>query len=154
MDKHRYWFGALHLVRTAILLVSSLIPAAADHFSLETINILTSAVVVVFVGSIVYQNVLVTLFNVAFFLNLIVISGASFYSQIVGGNSAAYAYALTGLAFIQFVGLVIFNVFSILRKSSKVITYLHVCTRQHFFWNIHKLHMLRMTGCCLNRKLF
>ena len=41
-DKHHYWFGTLHLVRAAILLASSLIPA--DHSSIATINILASAV--------------------------------------------------------------------------------------------------------------
>ena len=47
-DKHRYWFGFLHLVRAAILLVSSLIPA--DHSSIVTISILASAVVLTLVG--------------------------------------------------------------------------------------------------------
>ena len=128
-DKHRYWFGALHLVRAVILLVSSLIPA--DHSSIVIISILVSAVVLTFVGSIVYQNVLVSLFNVSFFLNLILMSGASFYIQIVGGNSAIYAYTLIGLALFQCIGLVIFNVLLILQKSSKVMAYLQVCMRQH-----------------------
>ena len=68
-DKHRYWFGALHLVRAAILLVSSLIPA--DHSSIVTISILASAVVLTFFGNIVYQNAHVSLLNMGFFLNLI-----------------------------------------------------------------------------------
>ena len=128
-DKHRYWFGALYLVRAAILLISSLIPA--DHSSVVTISILASAVVLTFVGSIVYQTVVITLLNVGFFLNLILISGASLYTQIMGGESTTYAYTLIGLAFLQFIGLLLFNVFSILRRSSKVMAYLHVCMKQH-----------------------
>ena len=128
-DKHRYWFGALHLVRAAILLVSSLIPA--DHSSIVTISILASAVVIMYFGSVVHHKTAVAMFNMAFFLNLILISGASLYTQIVGGDSAAYAYPLIGLACLQYVGLIIFNVFSIIRKNSKVMAYFHVCMRQH-----------------------
>ena len=128
-DKHCYWFGALHLVRAAILLISSLAPA--DHSSIVTISILASAVVLTFVGSIVYQRVVITLFNVGFFLNLILISGASLYTQIMGGESTTYAYILIGLAFLQFIGLLLFNVFAIFRRSSKVMAYLHVCMKQH-----------------------
>ena len=125
-DKHRYWFGFMHLMRAAILLVSSLIPA--DHSSIVTISILATAVVLTFLGSFVYQNV-VSLLNTSFSLNLILISGASLYTQIVGGDSAAYVYTLIGLAFLQYVGLIIFNVLSILRKSPKVMAYLDVCMR-------------------------
>ena len=127
--KHRYWFGFLHLVRAAILLVSSLIPA--DHSSVVIISILASAVVLSFVGSIVYQNIVVSLLNVGFYLNLILISGASLYTQFVGDDSTTYTYALIGLAFLQFVGLIIFNVVSILRKRPKVIAYFDVCMKKH-----------------------
>ena len=68
-DKHRYWFGALNLVRAAVFLVSSLI--RADHASIITISVLTSAVSLTFVGIVVYQNTQVSLFNMGFFLNLI-----------------------------------------------------------------------------------
>ena len=116
-------------MRAAILLVSSLIPA--DHSSIVIISILSSAVVLTFVGSIVHQTVIVTLLNMGFFLNLILISGASFYTQIVGGDSVVYVYVLIGLAFLQCVGLIVFNVFCILRRSPKVMSYLQVCMRQH-----------------------
>ena len=126
--KHRYWFEFLHLVRAAILLLPSLIPA--DHSSVVTISILASAVVLSFVGSIIYQNIVVSLFNVGFYLNLILISAASLYTQFVGGDLTAYVYALIGLAFLQFVGLIIFNVVSILRKSPKVMAYFDVCMKK------------------------
>ena len=41
-----------------------------------------------------------------FFLNLILISGASIYTQIGGGDSVVYVYVLIGLAFLQCVGLI------------------------------------------------
>ena len=126
-DKHRYWFGALHLVRAAILLVSALIPA--DHSSIVTISILVSVAVLMYFGSIVYQKPVVAMFNMGFFLNLIIISGATFYTQIIGADSRVYAYPLTGLVFIQFIGLVTFKVYSIFKKSSKFIACFRMCWR-------------------------
>ena len=95
-DKHRYWFGTLHLVRAAILLVSSLIPA--DHSSIVTINILASSVVLMYFGSIVYNKTVVAMFNMGFFLNLTLMTGVTLYSHTVGGDSRVYVYPLTGLA--------------------------------------------------------
>ena len=117
-DKHRYWFGALHLVRAAILLVSALIPA--DHSSIVTISILASAVVIMYIGSIVYQNTVVAMFNMGFFLNLILLTGATFFTQIIGDNSGMDAYILIGLACLQFIGLVIFKIFLIFKNIPKV----------------------------------
>ena len=129
-DKHCYWFGFLHLVRAAILLITSFIPA--DHSNIVTISILASAVALTFVGTTVYQNTQVSLFNMVLFLNLILISGSSLYTQIVGGDSVAYVYTLIGLAFLQCAGLIIFNILSILRKSAKMMAYLDVCLKRHF----------------------
>ena len=129
-EKHCYWFGFLLLLRAAILLMTSFIPA--DHSSIVTISILASSVALTFVGAIVYQNAQVSLFNMVLFLNLILISGSSLYTQIIGSDSAAYAYTLIGLAFLQCVGLVIFNILSILRKSPKVMAYFDVCLKRHF----------------------
>ena len=128
-DKHCYWFGFLHLVRAAILLITSFIPA--DHSNIVTISILASSVALTFVGTIVYQNAHVSYFNIVLFLNLILISGSSLYTQIIGSDSAAYGYTLIGLAFLQYVGLIIFNIFSILRGSSKVTAYLDLCLKRH-----------------------
>ena len=128
-DKHRYWFGTLHLVRAAILLVSSLIPA--DHSSIVTINILASSAVLMYFGSIVYNKTVVAMFNMGFFLNLTLMTGATFYSHTVGGDSRVYVYPVIGLALLQFVGLLIFKVYSILKNISKCRACIQVCIRQH-----------------------
>ena len=128
-DKHRYWFGTLHLVRAALLLVSSLIPA--DHSSIVTINILASSAVLMFFGSIVYNKTVVAMFNMGFFLNLTLMTGATFYSHAVGGDSRVYVYPVVGLALLQFVGLLIFKVYSILKNITKCRACIQVCIRQH-----------------------
>ena len=128
-DKHRYWFGTLHLVRAAILLLSSLIPT--DHSSIVTINILVFSLVLMYFGSMVYDKTVVAMFNMGLFINLNLMSWAIFYSHSVGGDSRVYVYPLIGLALLQFVGLLIFKVYSILKNISKCRACIQVCMRQH-----------------------
>ena len=116
-------------MRAAILFVSSLIPA--DHSSIVTISILASAVVLTFVGSFFKSKCSSITLECGVLYKPDTHIWGLLYLQIVGGNSAAYAYTLIGLAFLQFVVLIIFNVFSILQKSLKVIPYLDVCMRRH-----------------------
>ena len=68
----------------------------------------------------VYCNLAVAMFDIAFFMNLALLTGANSFITTAGGDLAASAYTLTGMAFVQFVGLVIFKVFFILKQTEKV----------------------------------
>ena len=116
--RHRYWFGALHLVRAAIFLISALVPS--DHSSIVAISVSTSAVLLMFFGSIVYCNSAVSLFNMAFFLNLSLFATTIFYIRTSGGDLAVASFTLIEMAFLQFIGLVIFKMGCILKKSPKL----------------------------------
>ena len=125
-SKHRYWFGALLLVRAAILLVSALIPANRSSVVVLCISVI-SAVLTHF-GHLVYCNLVVAMFDITFFLNLVLLTGAYSFVATTGGDLAASAYTLIGIAFIQFVGLVLFKVVSILKQSEKLMECL--CKKQ------------------------
>ena len=116
--RHRYWFGALHLVRAAILLISALIPS--DHSSIVAISTSASAVLLIIFGSVVYSNSAISLFNMAFYSNLILFAATIFYIKTLGGDLAVAAYTLIGIAFLQFIGLFIFKIACILKKSPKL----------------------------------
>ena len=116
--RHRYWFGALHLVRAVILLISALVPS--DHSSIVAISVSASAVLLMFFGSIVYCNSAVSLFNMAFFLNLALFATTTLYIRTSGGDPAVASCTLIGMAFLQFIGLVIFKMAYILKNSSKL----------------------------------
>ena len=116
--RHRYWFGALHLVRAAILLLSALVPS--DHSSIVAITSSGSAVMLMFYGSVVYQNSAVSMFNMAFYSNLILFASIILYIKTSGGDPAVAAYTLIGIAFLQFIGLVIFKIACILKKNPKL----------------------------------
>ena len=123
-SRHRYWFGALHLVRAAILLISVLIPS--DHSSIVVISTSVSAVLLMFFVSVVYHNSAVSLFNMAFYLNLILFATVIFYIKTSGGDPVGAAYTLIGMAFLQFAGLVIFKLSYLLKKSPKLREWIRV----------------------------
>ena len=117
-SKHHYWFGTLLLATAVILVVSALIPA--NRSSIIILCILVTSVVLTYYGHLVYHNLAVAMFDLTFFMNLAILSGAHSFTTTAGGRVAVPAYTLIGVAFAQFVGLVIFKVFSILKRSEKV----------------------------------
>ena len=117
-SKHRYWFGTLLLARAAILVISALVPV--NHSSIIVLCILITSAVLTHFGHLVYHNVAVVMFDIPFFMNLAILSGAKCFTTTAGGSVAVPAYTLIGEAFAQFVGLVIFKVFSILKLSEKM----------------------------------
>ena len=121
-SKHRYWFGALLLVRAVILLISALVPA--NRSSAVVLCILVSAAVLTHFGHLVYHNLAVATFDIAFFMNLVLLTGVNSFIATAGGGLAMSAYTLTGIAFVQLIGLVFFKVFSILKQSEKVMEFL------------------------------
>ena len=122
-NKHHYWFGALLLVRATILVISALVPA--NHSSIIVLCVLITSVVLTYFGHLVYHNLAVVMFDLSFFMNLAILSGAHSFTTTAGGGVAVPAYTLIGVALAQFVGLVIFKVFSILKQSEKVMQCLH-----------------------------
>ena len=118
-DNHRYWFGALLLVRATILLLSALVPA--DRSSVVILSVGVSAVLVSYFELLVYRNVAVAIFNASFFVNLTILCFSNLFTNLTGSDFRSASNTLIGLAFIQFVGLVLFKVFSILKRNEKMI---------------------------------
>ena len=122
-SNHRYWFGALLLVRAVILLIQALVPAnRTNTFVLCT---LVSAIVLTYYGQLVYHICAVSIFNTAFYMNLALLTGTTFFANAVGEDPIVATYILIGIAFVQFVGLVLFKVFSILKQNKTIMTCLH-----------------------------
>ena len=138
--RHSYWFGALHLVRAAILLISALVPS--DHSSIVAITSSVSAALLMFFGSVVYRNSAVSLFNMAFYLNLILFSTTILYINTSGGDPAVAAYILVGMAFLQFNGLIIFKIACVLKKSPKLMKCIGI--KQHVYgdWELYEQAVL------------
>ena len=115
---HHYWFGVLLLGRAAILLMSALIPA--NHSVIVNFCVSVYATVLMFIGMIVYRNITVAMFDVSFIMNLALLSVANMFTTMVRGDQTVAAYTLIGIAFVQFLGLILHKIFSILKKNEKV----------------------------------
>ena len=117
-SKHCYWFGALLLVRAAILLISALIPSNRSSVVVLCTSIIS--VVLTYFGQLVYCNLAVSIFDTFSFMNLAVVGVATCFITTASGHLSVSAYTLIGVAFVQFVGLVLFKIFSILKQSEMV----------------------------------
>ena len=62
-----------------------------------------------------YRSKATSAFETALFINLALLGLAKFYVNAAGGNQAAVTYLLIVVAFAQFLGLVTYRVFSVLK---------------------------------------
>ena len=115
--RHRYWFGALLLVRAVILLIQALVPT--DYASTVVLCISVCAIVLTHYGHFVYRSLAVSAFDAAFFMNLALLTGTNLFANTAGQDPTVAAYILTGMAFTQFIGLIFFKLFSILKRNGK-----------------------------------
>ena len=107
-DSHRYWFGALLLVRAVILLISALVTKnnfSVFIFSISIATIVLIAVLMAFshigVDLQAYRNKTVSFFEFAIFLNLLVLCLAKYHTSASGGSDIVASYTLIGIVFVQ-----------------------------------------------------
>ena len=123
-DSHRYWFGALLLVRAVILLISALM--IKDNFSVFIFSISVATFVLIIalmtfshlgVDIRAYRSKAVSFFELAIFVNLVVLCLAKYHSSTSGGSEIAASYTLTGIVFVQFVGVLILRIYSAVKNT-------------------------------------
>ena len=115
-DKHHYWFGVMLCVRVIILLISAVVPS--NNFGIFTMSLSTAAGALISftsIGPAVYHNTATSIFEISLFINLGVLGLTKFYTYTAGGNQAAATYTLIGVAFIQFLGLVSYQIYYLLK---------------------------------------
>ena len=112
-DKHCYWFGALLSVRIVILLISATVPAS--NFSVSVSVAAGALVSYITVGPRVYRHKTTTVFEAALLINLALLGLAKFYVASAGGNQTTATLTLVAVALAQFLGLVIYQLYSLLK---------------------------------------
>ena len=122
---HRYWFGALLLVRAVILLISALIPTNRAIITVFSINVCALVLIGFAVG--VYRSFTVAIFDAVWFVNLGLLSASYniMFTTFEGYNLSIAVNCFLGLAFAQFIGLVIFKVVVIIKRSERLMACLH-----------------------------
>ena len=134
---HRYWFGALLLVRAVILLISALIPT---NRAIITVYSITICVLVLMSGFAVgvYRNLAVATFNAVWFVNLGLLSASHMFTPFEGNKFSITLNCLIGLAFAQFVGLILFKVLVIIKRSKRVMSCLRRGQPAYDDWELYE----------------
>ena len=123
-DSHRYWFGALLLVRAVILLISALM--IKDNFSVFIFSISVATIVLIIMLTTfshisidlrAYHSKAVSSFEYSIFFNLVLLCLAKYHTSASGGSDIAASYSLIGIVFLQFVGVLIFRVYSSVKNK-------------------------------------
>ena len=115
-DKHRYWFGILLGVRIVILLIS--VTVSASNFSISAFSVCIAAGALVSymaIGPPLYRNKHVAVFEITLFINLGLLGLTKFYVVTTDGNQTAATLTLLTVAFVQFLGLVLYGGYSTLK---------------------------------------
>ena len=117
--QHRFWTGLLLLLRCALFLAFAFNISGDSSINLLVIS---SATLGIFVGFTllgkVYKNWYLNALEVSFILNLGILAAATYHVTLSGGSQNAVAYTSVGIAFLTFVGIVIYHIY--IRIKSKV----------------------------------
>ena len=119
-DKHRYWTGLLLLLRFILFLIFIL--NALGEPSINLLSISSAAVGLFTIGFLtekIYKSWYLSILEVSFILNLIILSLATYHVSLAGGSQAAVAYTSLGIAFATFVGIVIYHVYLQLENTKR-----------------------------------
>ena len=138
-DKHVHWVGTLLVVRIILFNIFAAFFATETSVNLLSISI-TCVVLLMYTPTFgfAYKKRWVSLLESSFLLNLSILSSGTFYIEMTRGNGRDWLVGVSvGVAFVQFLGIVIYHscTFTFKRLISKV--KIQVETRRntnpHFF---------------------
>ena len=133
---HRYWFGTLLLVKAIILLISALIPTNRTNITVFSIAICAQVLTSFAFG--VYKSFAVATFNAVWFVNLGILFVSHMFTTLEGGNISIAVKCLFGLAFAQFIGLIVFKVLVIIKRSERVMSCLRRGQPEYDDWELYE----------------
>ena len=119
-DRHRYWTGLLLLVRIVLFLIISLNSRGKTDINLLAIisTVLSLLVHLAFAGG-VYKTWYLNIIQYSFFLNLGILSSATFYTMVNGYGQTAVVYTSVSIAFALFVVIAVFHVLTKFKLSQE-----------------------------------
>ena len=117
-DKHCYWVGVMLLMRALLLVIHAVNPNNAPKVNLLVIGIVTFELVT-YTATVdkVYKKQYLTLLENSFLFNLGVLALGTFYTSGKGKSQTAVVHTLVGIAFLQFIGIIIFHACQSIKKS-------------------------------------
>ena len=111
-DKHRYWTG-LMLTARVVLLAAFAANVANDPglylLTITTVIVCLMSLVGVFSSPGIYKSQWIAVLDASFMLNLVMLCAATYYCQLLGGKQEVVGYTSLGVAFLTFVGILIYH---------------------------------------------
>ena len=110
-DKHCYWVGTMLLMRTILLIISAVNPNNAPKLNLLAIGG-TTLLLLAYAATAgkVYKKRYVSFLENSFLFNLgALVIGTSYTSGNGGKSHTAVVHTLVGIAFLQFIGIIVFH---------------------------------------------
>ena len=108
-DKHRYWTGFLLFARGIILIILSVVDPRVTLLVITVSMQLLSAFT--WIGGGVYKQWPLNALEFSFFANLGILSAATLFVQYAGDHQEGAIYTSTTIAFLEFLGIVMFAVY-------------------------------------------
>ena len=112
----RNWNGFLLMVRGGLYVgfaINALRNPSANLVAISVIFLISST----WLGYCIYEKLYVNILEASFILNVCILSIATFHVRAVNGNQAVVTYLSLGTAFAEFIGIVIFHLYSIIRDK-------------------------------------
>ena len=131
-DRHRYWVGALLLIRALLYIVFTVYnnSASSTNSLVVTVTALALLSYTTLAGSI-YRKWYLSALETMFILNLGVLAGGTVYVKLSNGNQAALVYTSTSISFAMFTGIVMWHAYKRLQDSTIVTKMRSVAVRRH-----------------------
>ena len=108
--KTRYWPGFLLFVRTALFFTFLLDNINFNYIALEVSSVFTAIAIIAWLSNRLYEKLYVDILEAVFILNICILTSATFHVKTTQGNQAAVTYLSIGIAFVEFMGIVIFHI--------------------------------------------
>ena len=118
IKRHRYWPGALLLMRCALFLVFSVNALGSPSVNLLTISSASLGLALISrFSSQIHSQRFLDILEGSFILNLGVLAAATHHVMQAGGNQAAVTYLSVSIAFAEFLGIVIYHAYLQIKET-------------------------------------
>ena len=114
-DRHRYWTGVLMLLRVILFLIKVLSNPAVTLLATSS-AVLCLLVYTSFTGGI-YNLLYLNALEFSSYLNLGILSSATLYSGLTGGNQTVVVYTSTAIALANFITIIVIHIVTCIKSS-------------------------------------
>ena len=120
-SKHRYWTGLILITRCYLFLVFAFNVFGDPSINLLCIGSATAVLLILtaLLGNRVYKTLFLNILELSFNSNLCIIAMATLYVRSAGGNQNAVTFTSISVAFVTFVGIVIYHLVQQLKEAPR-----------------------------------